>query len=838
MGKIRNRIMILGGIFLLAVLAFLWIDGENKDEEISYDVMESASLPVITLEVEGMNVNALTGYTTSMDVAGVMESLTPLEEERNLPLVIDTYNTTVTQISFAVRSLDGSDLLENTTLSSWDTQGDQIQAVLPIQEYIQEGTEYGLTITLTTEEQGEIYYYTRIVQNESLKIGEMLNYIQAFHAATYSSADAQEYAVNWETDSSADNSTLAYTTVHSQFSQLTFGSLSPIQLCEAQMQILEVDESFGSFLVQYVIQYQGDDGETHTATAEEYFCLQWSSTRFYLMSYERTIRQDFLGDLVSFTGNTVEFGIVSESDVEVKASDSGTYQVFTIGGSLWSYAPSLGEATRIFSFHEESESLARRFQDDYAIQILSVDDQGNVDFLVYGYMSRGNHQGEVGLSFYQYDAQKESLQEVLFLSSDKSFEILAQGIETLSYRQDGLIYLLFDDTVYAVDCLSKEVLSVVEGATEHNLVVNEDQTAIAWQEGNDLQQADTLRILYLETGLSQTVSAQEGEYLQIEGFIGYDFVYTAGRVEEIQTEGFSTLYPRYALIIRNEEGVQEACYQYDSIYIGQVTVTSGQVHMEKLKKSGTTYVANGEDTLMLNETEISENTSVLMKKTEEKCQRVWYLAFSSSGKKTVHFVTPEQISYAETISGTRKSSSERIRQFYAYQAGSLEGIYSEAGEAILAVYDKMGWVTDSEGNRIWHRTAKAVSVHLDLPTVGGSSSGILACLQIIFAWEGAEVEVSSLLEQGMSPQEILEENLSGAVVNLSGCLLKQVYYYLTQGTPVIVLNESGEALLLSGYDAYNVEIYSPSTGTTYKMGQQDATDAFSAAGNCFLSYVR
>ena len=37
------------------------------------------------------------------------------------------------------------------------------------------------------------------------------------------------------------------------------------------------------------------------------------------------------------------------------------------------------------------------------VKVLAASDEGDVDFLVYGYMNRGTYEGQMGVVFYHYD---------------------------------------------------------------------------------------------------------------------------------------------------------------------------------------------------------------------------------------------------------------------------------------------------------------------------------------------------------------------------------------------------------------------------------------------------
>ena len=48
-----------------------------------------------------------------------------------------------------------------------------------------------------------------------------------------------------------------------------------------------------------------------------------------------------------------------------------------------------------------------------------MDEFGNMNFMVYGYMNRGNHEGEVGIEFYYYNHLQNNTQSMVFCSSTK-----------------------------------------------------------------------------------------------------------------------------------------------------------------------------------------------------------------------------------------------------------------------------------------------------------------------------------------------------------------------------------------------------------------------------------
>ena len=76
------------------------------------------------------------------------------------------------------------------------------------------------------------------------------------------------------------------------------------------------------------------------------------------------------------------------------------------------------------------------------------------------------------------------------------------------------------------------------------------------------------------------------------------------------------------------------------------------------------------------------------------------------------------------------------------------------------------------------------------------------------------------------------------VLDLSVCYLDAVLYYVNQDIPVLAILENGEAVLVTGFNEFNVVIMEPSTGKLYKKGMNDATSWFAENGNHFVTYMR
>ena len=94
------------------------------------------------------------------------------------------------------------------------------------------------------------------------------------------------------------------------------------------------------------------------------------------------------------------------------------------------------------------------------------------------------------------------------------------------------------------------------------------------------------------------------------------------------------------------------------------------------------------------------------------------------------------------------------------------------------------------------------------------------------------------MEQGKTVLDVLEENLDDAeILDMTGCSLDAMLYYVNKDIPVLALLENGEAVLITGFNEYNVVIMEPASGSLYKKGMNDSTEWFEENGNCFITYI-
>ena len=172
------KAIVLSVIFFAAVAVFS-IMTNQVNEDLTTEMAE-ASLPILTLYTDNIEINTLHGYTGEMDASYMRDSITPIPENRSLPMRIQTYQKVIDGISFEIRSLDASRLIANADVNEYTQEKGVIRANLEIQNLLEEGEEYLLTVCIKSGEE-KIYYYTRIIEPVQCYVSECLTFVREFH---------------------------------------------------------------------------------------------------------------------------------------------------------------------------------------------------------------------------------------------------------------------------------------------------------------------------------------------------------------------------------------------------------------------------------------------------------------------------------------------------------------------------------------------------------------------------------------------------------------------------------------------------------------------------------
>ncbi|HIX16241.1 MAG TPA: hypothetical protein H9740_11090 [Candidatus Hungatella pullicola] len=819
--KLWKKAGILLVVFVAATAGyFIW--NQKTPETIDttvYTSMDEPFLPVVYTTVCGREMNLLHGYTQDMGQAASRETLTVLPQDRALNIRIVNNASPVQEITYEVRTLDLDRLVERTTVTERTEEEGSVQAILPIQNLLTADQEYLLILTVNMEDGESVQYYTRILWTENDYGADMIDFALNFTTKTFDYDQARELTTYLETDPAQENVSLGQVNIHSSFSQLTWGGLPANLEGEIQVRLKDLDGIMGSIQLEYLVSITDDNGLQELYEAEDNFTLRWDSKRIYLMEFERNMSQIFSGRKEAFSGQKIMLGITREDEVEALESTEGKCVAFVTNRELWIYNQTDSQAVKVFSFRSGKDDGLRSSYNQHDIKILSVSDQGDVSFLVYGYMNRGIREGNVGIAMYQYSSEDNGIQEKLFIPVQMSFERMKTDLDRLCHLGDnGMLYMMLDQSVFGIDLSSNEYMVLADSLSDGTFAVSGTGRHLAWQEDSHEEGSSVLHLMDLDTGRKREIGGQEGSLYRPLGFVGDDFIYGISYDgEEWIENGRVEDYPMYRIEIMDENGTLVKEYEIADTYITGVQVEGSRIHLTQIRKTADhTFETIRQDTIVCNEDLGDGQKQGISSSYSGEKQTVYYVQVNQSIRnEEVKVSVPKKVAYetAQVMELKGRAGQEDEILFHAYGAGHYLGSSREFTDALTLAYDRMGVVVTDDWGIIWDRVNR--------PSVKNISSPETMAAELLRQMEG---------EQGTGRDSLL-------VLDGGGCTLSQVLYFIGRGCPVIAYTGDGGYVILSGYDQYNVTIFNPVTQESEKMGLNDGNAYFTSLGNDFVCGV-
>lgn len=810
--------------------------------------MAKASLPIIYLNVNDEYINPLHGYLGEMEGNYLRGPITPLMANRELSFRADLYDAVIAKVGFEVRSMDMSRLIEDTEISDFQFEKDAIFATLQIKDLIEEEQEYMVIIKLTTSSGDIIKYYARVINRAELYLGEKMDFVKNFSEMTFNKENIDELKIYMESNAEGDNSSFGHVDIHSSFNQLTWGNLHPKVITDKDMELLEIDPDNACIMLSYQVNTLG-----HTHNVSEFYRLRKGPDRMFLIDYERTMNQVLNPDENIIINNKVLHGIVNEKIQSIEDETASIY-AFVQQNSLYSFNTSNGTLAKVFSFYDSENNDARTRYNQHNIKPLNIDESGNIQFIVYGYMNRGIHEGSVGVTFYTYDSSFNTIEENFFLPYKKSYQVLKEDIDSLAYiNARGKFYILMDGSVYNINLETKETTVLKDSISETKFVSCEDQSLIAIQSGEDLSNYNELLLYNLDYMTPTTINADSDSIIIPLGFMGHDFIYGLSRNADLTNDGTGrALIPMYSIHIQDEKGNMLKNYSAKGAYVTKIDIEDNMISLTRVAHDEETgiFTETAPDQILSTASEtVSKNelTSIVAEESETTYQTVLYKEYSGNIKVT----SPKEILF-EDNRDISLSHPDALSRYYLYCKNDITKIFDNPSECIQMADEIGGVVVDKYCSYIWESSNRLPSNMLELELPEGTSatsfdeegneteitaSSYALCLDVMLRSMGVYKDTSMLLKND-SIMGIMEKNSDNTILDLSGCNLKSVLYYISKGYPVMGICPGGNAYVITGYDSKTIYLYTPQTGKTEKMGLDEAINMFSQSGNQFISYVK
>lgn len=845
--KFRYKLLIVLAVFIISLVIF----GGGIRETLfqtsaSVTTMSDATLPTVSIDVNGNEINRLHGYVANLDEMIMRETITPITGERTFTVLIEENESTVKKLKYEIFNSDGREV-ESDSFTVLDVEDGPKKVRIALKETMKSGKEYIAKFTLITNQSKRIYYYTRLKMYDDGHLYEKLDFATSFRDTLLngSAAEKEKLKKYLESSKASDNSTYAYVNIKSSYSMVTWGELEPQLLWEELPTIVEFYDSMATIELKYIVSIEVETGIEYYVV-KEHFRFNYTASRTYLYSYERLMDAIFDVQNTSLSKDEFKLGITGETDADTGASPSKKYLSFVYGRELMLYDVDANELIKVFSFRQNNNDYSRDYYDQHNVKLLYVHDNGDVDFLVSGYMNRGEYEGRVGIVLYRFVKADLRIEEQLYIPINSSYQMLAADMTDFAYLGErDVFYFALYDSIYSYDLTTHRMNVIASGVPAENMVWCETENYLAWQDNADDLLSKNIFILNLADGEIHSITTSEGETVRIYGMINDNIVYGFAHDEDIWTlpDGSRRL-PAYKLCIEDGYGNVLKTYIESGMYIDDISIGDNMLVLKRFaRKAGAAvaYVEAPEDTI-LNRLETVTKPVSLTKRVTDKILTEYYVSLpqSVSIEETpkLSIALSTIINYDTT---TRVSMPEdRESLYYAYSFGEIIKTDTSAAAAVIAADEGIGTVIDSLGRVVWERGIKAARTEISgikqVP-VDETHDSRKAAMKMLLAYRNFEIDTDTYDLSSGSMYEWLSSAMKTGVLNLTGASLDEVLYYVYKSRPVIAVMPDGNAGVLTAYDALSVTVWEPAKKKSTKYQLKEAVSMFGEAGNIFISYT-
>lgn len=842
MNKKWIKPLVLAIVFIGSLVSFSLVT--NKSQTDMTTSLAEATLPVVSFSYQGNTVNELFGYVNEMVDTNMRGNITPVGDDRMLHIVVDTDGVEVSELQYEIRSMDGTRLVVKNATKDFSRSGNQLKADVELENILQDNEEYALKLTLQGKKQ-PIYYYTRVIKEKGLDVDKYLNFALDFHSHTFARDEDGSYFANYVENATGDATNLGYVDLTCTVRQIKWRNLICNPVTPLDIAFQEINDDYTALTIRYILSTVTSDGENQYYDVEEYYRLRQGAKQMYVLDYERTAEEIFNpeGTILS-GGNSIQLGI-TPGDVEYDYNEVGNRIAFVQAGELWGYDASNNLLSKIFSFREQEDFDPRDNLNQHDIKIMNVDEAGSVDFIVFGYMNRGKHEGEVGLSVFHYDGLARTVEEEAYLPCNSSYGILGSELGQFLYESDGrMVYLVLNHTMYSIDLNTKETKEAISNLTEGDYFASVSNRYFTWIDAGKTYQSETLHLIDLSSGKISDITVGNGEVIRPMGFIGEDLIYGVANASDVVKDAAgNAVFPTKKLYIVGSENTKDILKEYapSDGYVGTVTVDGYLISMQLIQRNEGQFVVVGENQIMNKEAD--KDTVVYLKSYgDQERQKLYQIAFTGQAKagKTKLVTSKEVITQDNRAVEIQRDPD--VTRYYVYAKGDVLYSGDQIATAIRKANENNAIVVNQKQQYVWQQGRSVYKDPLNGLSVATSdleSGTIVQAISGMIQWEGKTGSVSDMIAQGNSPEDVLVTMLPEyEILNLSGCSVDEMFYYVNNGTPVFALTSQDTAVLLTGYTSSLVYYYDPATHTTQKMATQYANNIFSQAGNVFLAYQK
>lgn len=830
LGNILLKVIVMAVVFVITI--FFVDKFQNRSYENLATELEDSTLPLVYVNYEGRYINCLHGYRVSVDTTLMRDAITPVTNDKRITISVDDSEAYAAGYSYELRRVSGGSLIENGELEVTDEENGYDVVDIDIRMDIDADTEYMLIFIISGNDGEDVRYYTRIVINDDYHALELLDFIDEFNGATYEVEEYEElsmlypYMESYKEENSDEDLQMGHVTLASSYSDLTWNDTNPVIVTSIIPIIKEIDVNYAVIELCYVNMVQDEESTNYYSIKEFYRVSYGTNGNISVMNFDRYTDEYFNRSEINTTQNIYEIGIVKDGDVDYRYSSDNKKVSFVRNGQLWMYDYSQNSISLVFGFWLDDVENIRDTYDSHDINIISMDDDGNICFAVYGYMNRGEHEGKLGISLCTYDADTLLVTELLFVECDQPYDAMKDELSRLTYYDGTNFYFMLGNKISCINVEEKKMSNYVDDISLDHILVSENMEVMVYYSSDDLAENTYVTLVNFKTGQEYTIGGKAGESIICYAFKDTDLIYgvcdasdeaytisvSSFANEDLDEDVFDSIFA-YKLCIIDEDGSIIKEYEKTDNYIVDVSVEDDLIYMVRAKKSGDSFVLSSDDFITFKQDDETETVGTVVILSSDGTNKLYFNFPSNIYLSYVPNLNISKTVISEDASNMLISVDTDYARYMVYSNLGLEGIYETAGEAINGAIAVSGIVVSNNGEIVYRQSesqeyntiASAIS-HYSSQDVDAS---LQDCIYMMLLYQGVTDISYDDVSLYSDPVEALTELGKYTGADVSGISLDLVFGYVSDGIPVISRIDDGRYVLIISYNSEAIRYYDP-----------------------------
>lgn len=668
---------------------------QGSDNEDKQAVYETDMIPQLSVYYGKEKIGEIDGYTMEMEEKFTRDVIIPVAVNRQVPMEINVNDNKIDNIAYEIKSTDDKRLIDGGEITGWEEQRGKISFNYTASAILTPGIEYFFKVKLTSDKHDEIYYYARIMTSNEDFVQGQIEFAKNFSDSTFDTEKATNLAAYLEPDSSLANDNLGRISIKNNYSMMTWSTIRPEKITDTEITAkdfcIKDSGEAGTYTMTYQIKAANGQKVEETYNVSETITVWTFAGKQYVLAYNREVNQVWEANSNNVGNAFIDLGIQNQTNIEHVESENKQFMAYAINGDVYVVDVIQKKIVTVYKLGAaDSDTLYKT-----RAKVIKTDDEGNVDYMIYGYSLSEQHMGENGISIMKYNSEKNESVESAFIPCTASAAVLEKQLSNLCHVGDGALYIMLENTVYFANLKTKEWGIIMADMEDGSYAISEEGTVFAYNTSGNNADSNSITVVDLTNGNKNVIEAGEGNRITVCGYTGSNLVYGLGYADAVDESKF---LPMYKLEIVDKDLNEIKSYSKNKVIITEVEITDTIINIKR-QKNGKTIA---DDQLLDNteETSVIATTSYYLDTVKQKELAI---SFTNNMDANLELQIVEQgkVTFDDRVKVKAAFEEVSEKRYYVYGYGRLQGIYSDKNTAEKAARDAYGLVTDKTGKKIW-----------------------------------------------------------------------------------------------------------------------------------------